>query len=743
MNEIGHKPVPDNTAADASPSPAREFLRVLRRRRAVVIGTFVLIMTLTALVVSQLEPVYRAEAKVLIERKKSNVAGLRELSSELVTDTEAIANEIEVIRSQTLAEIVVDRLALDQSPEFNAKLRPPSLRSVIAERVDAFLSEPWIAEILGDEPAPALRNSAETRKARIVSALLSRLKVERVPQSRVIVVKVRAKDPQLAATVANTVVTVYSTQLIDLRRAAAEKAERWLSDEVESMRKVVTESERAAELFRIKSDLMRGNQVTLLTEEMSELNRRVAVASAARAEAQANLREITALVKSGGAYSAEAVLNSYLIQQLRIQEAAVLREVAELSVEHGPSHPKIVHKKNEIRELRENINGEIEKLVGGYSNALSAATAREASLQAEADKVKAQLAEANKKEVQLRALEREAEANRRILETLLVRLKETAPQTDGEIQLPNVHILSNATLPQRYYPKDIVILVVAGFASIVLGALLAQLVDHLDSGFRSVAQLEDSSGIPVLALLPVSKAHKNEGLRQVAEQGSSPFAEAVRTAYTRLVLRSRRPQIRSILVTSSMPQEGKSTLAVSLANMRALAGHRVILVEADLRRPALHRYLGTPRQPGLTDVLRGEAKLEDVVVPVKESGAFVIPAGKAVRDPADLLASEAMAQLLSRLTGAYELVIVDSPPVMSVADACGLAGLVEHTLFVVRWGRTAREVVSYALNKISDAKGPPNGIVLSMVDPKKISLYGYGEAAYYSRMVQKYYQERV
>jgi capsular exopolysaccharide synthesis family protein len=719
----------------------REFLRILRRRKSVLFGVFALVVVLTGLVLMQIGTQYRATASVIVENRKARMADLREVLPDLPLRRDEIENEIEVIRSRSLAEVVIRREGLETLPEFNPALRPKGVRSALLSRLRALLDEPWIVELrygAAGRP-PAEESGPDGGLNRVVDVFLSRLDVRPTTASRVLSIRFSSRDPKLAARIANAVAEVYTGRFVELKVAAAERAALWLSEQVGAMREKVALSEQAVEAFRQRSGLLRTDQGTLVSDEIAELNRRLAAAGVERAQAIANQRELRALMKEGGIDAAQPVLASPLIQQLRYQESAVLREMAELAVDHGAQHPKMIYKRVELQELRDKIKEETDKVIRAYDNAVSSATAREASLKAELEKFKTRLGKANTQEVELRALEREAEADRHLLESFLARLKETTPQLDADMQSEEARVLSRAVVPSRAHPPRVIVFAVAAISSAGLGVALALVLERLDRGFRNGHQIEQAIGIPVLALLPLCR-NGDVGGDFVPEQGgTSQFAEGVRTAYSRLVLRSGRSTVRSILVTSSLPEEGKTTFALSLAGLRSLSGHRVVVVEADLRRPAIHRRWGLPPEPGLTDLLLGRAELERVLGRNAQSGAYVIPAGAGAADPADLLSSERMKAVLEQLVASFDLVVLDSPPVMSVADACGLASMVEETLFVVRWGRTDRDAVDVAVRKVAEARGGPTGIVLSMVDAAKIGLYGYGDAAYYSRANRKYY----
>ncbi|MDS4010533.1 MAG: polysaccharide biosynthesis tyrosine autokinase [Defluviicoccus sp.] len=573
----------------------------------------------------------------------------------------------------------------------------------------------------------------------MVDAFLQHLDVRPTKASRVISVRFGSHDPELAAEVANAVVNAYTNRFIETKIAMAGKAAGWLNGQVNALREAVARSEKAVEAFRTQSGLLRGSQVTLISEEISEINRRLAAASADRAQATATLNEVRALQRANNIEAAQAIMESPVVQQLRIQEAAVLREFAELKIELGERHPKVINKKSELENLRTKIDAEMERVLKSYVTAVSVTTAREESLERELSRLKAKQALANSHEIELRELEREAEANRKLLENFLTRLKETTPQLDTEMQIPGATVLSPAAVPLHSLPDKRIVLTVSTVISLLLGFGLALMAERLDYGFRNAEQVTEATGLPVLAHLPTSRGGSGGPDAAILDSQPSLFLEGIRSTYIQLALRSKRPAIRSLLVTSSMPKEGKTTLAIGLTRTRATAGHRALLIDADLRRPSVHIRLKLEREPGLVDLLVGDASLEQVLQRDEPTGAFVIASGSTARDPSDLLGSKAFKTFLDQACGAFDLVVLDSSPLMSVSDACNLAPLAEETVFVIQWGKTGREVVKLALEKLTETEGVPRGVVLSRVDTAKIRLYGYGDAAYYDRAVREYY----
>ena len=702
----------------------REFFRTIWRWKWTIFGlTFGLTMLCT-LVLFQITPLYKSDAMVMLEARESKVVDLEAVVAGLPPDVEILQSEIEVMRSRDLMAKVVDHLGLAQLPEFNRALRPPN-------RLGALLGlDRWLFPLLAGEAAEL---SADERRMaernRVVSELLKRVSVSAKGRSRVVAIVATSEDPRLAATIANTVADLYIVEQLEGKFEATRRATAWLNERIGDLRESVAVSEEAVEDFRRKSGLIKGRSVNLTSEQASELNTQLILASTSRAEAEARLAQARKLMASPGrGASTTEVLNSPLIQSLKQQQAEVERRAAELSVEHGEKHPKMINIRAEQNDIGRKIRAEIGKIVQGLENEVRVARVRESSLKESLNSIKSTVASSNQAEVQLRALEREANADRMLLETFLARYKETSAQQDIKFQQPDARLISRGAVPEfPSSPKKKLIVPLAAVGSAIIGVLLAFLIEHLNPGFRSAQELEAYTGHPVLGLLPKHRGRVLRGRRlhdRVANEPSSEIGEAIRTIHTSIHLTNMERRPRSILVTSSEPGEGKTTLSIGLARTAARSFDRVVLVDADLRRPAVHRLAGVRAGPGLTELLTGEADLREVIQTDPLSGAHIIAAGATDPNPPALFTSSQMRRQLMKLAEQYDLVILDSPPVLAVSDTRILAQLVDGTLFAVRWYDTKREAAGMGLRQIVTSGGAVMGTVLSMVVPKKYARYG-------------------
>jgi polysaccharide biosynthesis transport protein len=720
-----------------------EALRKLWRRKGMIVGLTAALTVVAVLVILQITNLYTAESMVMINDRETQVVDVEAVVSGLTGDAETIESEIQVISSRGIAERTVDNLRLHEDPEFNAALRP---RSVVKTLLDprSWIPGDWLGTVGAEGPGDGLspQEKVEWQRARIVDTFLSKLEVSPAGNSRVIRIAFTSRNPRIAARIVNLLADFYIVSQLEAKFDATRRANEWLSGRVAELRGAVNQAERAVEEFRQHSGLIQGKDATLKTQEISELNAQLVVERTKRAEAEARLHQVERLLNGpDGAQVVSKVVQSPLIQSLRTQQAEVEGRAAELSHEYGGMHPQMVNIRAEAEDLRQKIADEVDRIVQGLRNDVSVARAREDTLATALDQLREEVGEANTDEVTLRALEREAEASRALLEIFLARSKETGSQED--FQQADATVISRADVPESpsYPPRKLLLIAAVGGAG-CLGLMLALGIEMLDHGFRSMEQIERHLRVPPLGLVPAIQGFAS--LRRspdthILEKPSSAYAEAIRSLYISLLLSGGDQPVKTILVTSAVPKEGKTSIALSLAHMLASTGHSVVLVDCDLRRPTAHKTFGVQSGPGLVEVLLGTTTLETVLATDPRSGARLVPAGKPVLNPAELLGSPTMKRFLAWLAERHEFVILDSPPVLAVSDARVLARIVDGTLFLVRWVETRRERVIAGWRQLVEGGGKVAGVALTLVDVRRHAKYGYSDSGTYYGQLRKYY----
>lgn len=720
----------------------RGLLLKLWRRRMVIVVTVFVIMAMALAVVMNLEARYTATASIMLDTRQKQLVDVEAVLSGLPGDFETIESEVLVIQSRSMAAKAVKHLGLEDDPEFNGRLRKPSLIAQI-KNLRGWLPESIALTLLGPPGIPVERETAYGVHPGVIDAFLGRLSVQPVGRSRVIGISFKSSSPDTAALAANTLAEFYIVAQMEAKFDATRRANDWLGDRLSVLKAQVEASEQAVEEFRNSSGIFRqGADSTLTDQEISQLNLQLVVERSKRAEAEVRLKEVESLLgRPGGVESASEVLESQLIQTLRGQQAQIERTVASLSKQFGPRHPKMISALAEADDLRRRIEGEVNKIVHGLRNEAAVARARETSIISTINDLKGKAGKFKEAEVQLRALEREAEANQTLFATFLSRSKETTSQQT--FQDPDAAVLGLADVPlNASYPRKTLLLGMALVASAFFGCAIAFIMERMDRGIRSTDQIEQLLGVPALGLIPSIRRRWGLGPAPedfIVKHPNSAFAESIRSLHTSLLLSNSDGSPKVILIASSLPKEGKTSVTLSLANFLAMAGLRVLVIDCDLRRPKLHKHFGVESSPGLVECLSGTAPITDVIHEHPETGAHLVAAGNAPTNPSKLLTSPQMKKVIAGLSGYYEMIIIDSAPTLAVSDTRALCRVVDQAVFLVRWADTPREVATRGLRHILDSGVDLAGVLLSVVNTRRHAQYDFSDSSDFGKRVKKYY----
>lgn len=664
---------------------------------------------------------YTAQTMLQLNTRQEQVTNFEDVMSGLGTGDAAIRTEVDMLKSRKIAQRVIENL--DMLGKF-------SNRKSLKERVlgwGRFFLFP-----LEEKPTQSADQAA--RMTRAIDAFLARLEVIQVPRSYSIIVRFTSTDPKIAASVANAVADAYLTSQLEDKFDATKRANTWMNNRLKQLQKSVQQAELAVRKFREENDLTQAHGVTLSEQQLSELNSQLILARTQLAEAEAKRS-----AAARGVSTASEVLNSPLIQNLRIQETEVRRKISDLGSRYGTRHPRMQTARSELADVQGKITEETAKIRGSLDNDLATAQARVQTLQEQLDQMQNQNKLSTTAEVQLAELERQAQADRSLYQAFLARSREIAQmdfvQTDARVIYPAEVPLSPS------HPKKAMVLMLALLAGALLGVATAIALEALDSGFRTSQQLESSTGLRVLGLLGELPATLKDRARYVLHKPTSAYAEGVRSVRTALrFLDDGKDGPRVVAITSSVPQEGKSLFSLSLAQLAATGGQKVLLIDADLRKPSLARQLVQGKaKAGLAEVLTGKASVKDVLLTDKDSGLSLIPARGDSTTAQELLGGAKMAELMQTFRKQYDLIVIDCPPVMAVADALTVSPLADALLFVVRWGGTPRPLVQAALRQLRGSRISVAGAVLTRVDLDQQMAYGQGDYGFYYGKYKDYY----
>lgn len=743
----------------------KNLINIVRRRRTVLLWSICLGTALAALAAGLITPRYTATSAVVIQPHQARVIDLEAVVDDLAPDEVTVETQIELLTSRELAEHVVQELGLLSDPEFNLAIEEQvdgsraiarwlpdaddTARALLTQ-ISAWLHEygptvegvaTELAPDTGEPPAEEMGGvPASHQLEEVVAAFLKKLEVSRGGRSYVVSIDYTSTDPEKAARIANAVAQSYvHTQLAD-KLAATTRATRWLTERVEQLRERLLESERAVEEYRTVNQLVDSRGTTLNAQQLATVNATLIAARAERADKEARLEQVRQALESGGSYDAIAeVIASPFITMLREQETALLRQKAQLSREYGERHPLMLQVEAELQDLTAKFDREARNIIRALEDEVMVARRRQRALEESLDEAKSQSAVIGQAGIQLAELEREAAANRTIYETFLTRLTETREQQD--LLQADARVISAAFVPEEpSFPKPR-LMVVSGFgASLMMGVLLAFLTEHLDRSVRTGRHLEEMLGVSSLGLVPSIRPRQKHH-QYLLEKPLSEYAEAIRSVRKSLQLSNvdRPPKI--VMVTSTLPGEGKTTLATSLAASCASSGFNTILVDLDLRHPSVAREVSEPIKADLIDFMTDKASLEDIIhtVPSVERLSY-IPIKQLTRSPLNLLESQKMSSLLADLRARYDYVVLDTPPALGITDARTTALLADAVLFVVRWQQTKAEPAQKGLEVLLDSHARVAGAVLTQVNLRRLRKLAYGDSAADYDGYKKYYQ---
>jgi capsular exopolysaccharide synthesis family protein len=712
-----------------------DILHTLWLRKRLLISVTLLLSTLAILIIFQLVPRYTATTQLLIGINAAKVVDIEEVMTGNLNGDSAVIGEMEVLKSRELARKIINLLHLDQYEEFNPQLKKPGFLAQFSPK--NLLPDSW-QEAMGLVNIDT-RTEAEKEEARLTgltNTFLSKLTISQVKRSQVINVAFESEDPKLAAKIANEVADKYIIGQLQAKFDATKKATDWLNEQLSELKVKVESSERAVEKYRKANQLLEVSKAQGLSQQqLSEVNSQLIIARAQRAEAEAKYEQVEAIAKSGRNIDSVAeVLNSPLISSLRGQESEVQRKYSEMTVEFGKRHPRMIQMQAELEDIQAKVHSEINKIAAGLRHNLDVARARENSLTTSLKQMESKTSGNNEAEVQLHALEREASANKALFETFLGRFKETT-STQG-IEQADARVISFAEIPLvASFPKKNMLLAVSVIGAIIFAIFLVFVMEMLNPGVRSPEQIQSLFNMSTLGIVPKVVDTKIMPHDYLLAKPHSALAEAINTLRISVNLLNPDAQVKSLLVASAVPDEGKSTLAILIARHSAVAGQRVVLVDTDLRRPVIAKTFKLKDDTlGLTDLLmHHDLTLDKVLITDPETGMQILTRGKsAFVNPVDLFASQRMKSIVNDLRTQFDLVILDSAPVMAVPDTRILTGLVDKTIFVLHWDLTPKKVVHSALHLLNkDGYANVAGIVLQKVNLQQYGRYGYGDSGYY------------
>ncbi|MFL5236341.1 MAG: GumC family protein [Rhizomicrobium sp.] len=663
---------PPPAAALEIPFQLPDLLRLTVRRHRLILGIAAACIALTACVLMLLPTLYSASAVVMLEQRRNNVADASSVLSSLPTDPTSVQNQIQILTSRDLASLVVDKLGLENDPEFRGTMR-----------------------FAGNNPA--------SRHEEVVSAFLNHLSVENEGLSTAISIGFKARSAQKAARIANAVAGTYVQSQLDAKFAATRDTTNWLEFRVRDLSRQVQTADAAVEQYKAEHNLSESAAgVPLSDQQIAAISAQLLQAKADLAQKQATLASVKTLTKSGNAADMSQAIASPVIIQLRSQEADLIRSEAELATKYGPKHPKLIAVESQKRDLEQKIALEVKRLAGSLASDVSVSHAQVASLESSLSGAEQQAQAQNFLRVKLKSLEVNAASIHSIYEAFVSRLRSI--QDQNAIEASDARVISHAAVPiAPSFPRRGLILAGSVPVSLLLGLLVALLMER----FAPIVQVRSpvaQPGVPLLA--DISGVTHPRAIDLVLDWPDTPYAQTVQRLTSDVLGRTSKV----LLVTSPQHEQGAAILAISIARAAAKTGRRVALIDANLDAPAMASLIShTAPRGGLAEVLSGKARLSESMARDSRSHVLLLSSAQARGDANRMFGSAQFAQLLQHLRGSCDLLVISAPAALSESTQV-LARQADSVMLVTQGGDAPPEVGS-AMAVLAQAAVGPVGLV--------------------------------
>lgn len=699
----------------------RELWQVILKRRWTILLFALIVVTAVVTATYLMTPIYRASLTLQIDRESIKIVQSGEVAPEETgwDSQEYYQTQYELLKSRSLAVRVANQMGLADLPP-----PPPSLLAEFKAWLSGWL--PKASEAQSAKTPPSESDRIEGAAGMVMGGLT----VEPVRNSRLVRLHFDSPDPQRAAAILNTLVKHYINMNMERRFDASTYARNFLQERLQQVKAKLEDSERELVGFARQEQIISvDDKQNTVSQSLGATNAALAEAEKRRIAAEANYRQVMGARGQG----LSQILDSKIIQTLKETKARLETQYQENLNIYKPAYPAMVQLRNQIGQVDAMINQEINNIRAAVTASYEAARAEEALLRGRLNQLKQEVLSLQDRSIQLNILRREVDTNRQLYDGLLQRFKEVG--VAAGIGTNNISVVDEAKTPAWPYKPN---LRLNAMLALVLGLLggvgLAFLFEHLDDTFRRPEELEKLLGLPVLGVIPKTRQERGES-RPIAlvghDDSRSAFAEAYRSVRTALQFSTASGVPRLLAVTSAMPGEGKTTTALSLAIQFAQAGKRTLLIESDLRKPSLHRALQLDNQTGLTNYLAGGgAQPADIAKSTHIPNLFAIPSGPLPPNPAELLSSARMMELLGLAAEKFDQVILDSPPLLGLADALIIGNLCEGTLLTVEMGNTPRGYALGALKRLRGARVHVLGAILTKLEARA-GAYGYYRSYYY------------
>lgn len=706
----------------------RDYWKVILKRKWTIVSFTFIVLLATGVMTFTMRPIYRSTATIQINKENPQVVDFKEIFSVNTMEMDYYQTQYRILESRTLAKRVIHSLKLSEHPEFLPKPQTAyqEWKSKILSFFSGLLSSPL------EETSPA-----ETKKEiLLINQFLNRLKIEPIRNSRLVKIHFDSNYPELSAQVANAVATTYMQQNLEIRFITTEKAKEWLTGQLQDLKAKVERADEDLQVFGSKHDIISLDEKENVTlQRLTELNEALTKAESDRIAKEAIYRQI----RGKNIDSLPPILENKLISDLKqafIQlEAQYMKQLETLK----PDHPEMARLKKQMEILKARLDGEINKIAAGLKNDYESALKRESLLRQAFEQQKKRVMEMKEKAIQYNILKREADTNRELYKGLLQRMKEAG--ISAGITASNIQVVDQAELPIKpHKPKKALNLTLAFIVGLFLGMGLAFFFEYLDNSVKTPEDVEQLVRLPFFGLVP---GISTERRKRVERENSYPvelitfghpksmLSEAYRNIRTSILLSFSGKPPKKIVISSPNPAEGKTTTVINTAIALSQTGARVLIIEADLRKPRIYRIFEQENGIGLSNFLSGNADLESIIRKTEIPNLFCILSGPLPPNPSELLGSCVFKNMIESLGERFDHLVIDAPPILGFADSIILSTSVDGVILVVQGGKTPRETLQRAKDVLSQVNARILGVVINRVNIRRSGYDGYGYYYHY------------
>ena len=679
-----------------------DYLKVLHKRRWTAATAFLLVMAGVTVYTFTATPIYEARTRLLIEAENPNVITFKEVIDEDQAKADYYQTQYNILQSRALARKTIESLKLWEHPLLDraaGKGKGFSASRLIGGAVGL------VTGMFSSAPAAAADSPGgeETEaQSRAIDALLDDLAISPIRNSRLVDLKFRSPDAALSTRIVNGLAKNYIDQTLEYKFSASKEANDWLDGQLAEQRKEVETAEAKLQAYREQHDAISlEDRQNIVVQKLTDLNAAVTKAKTERIQKEAMYKQLRAIESNPAALDTfPAILANGFIQQQKAELAQLQQQYTQLSEKFGEKHPEIVKTRSAIQNAQLKLQIEINKVVQGVRTEYQAALAQETSMSAALGQQKTEALSMNRKGIEYSVLERDMQSSKQLYENLMQRAKETS--VSSELKSSNIRVIDRAERPRdAVSPRKGLNLLVGLLSGMVLAIGLTFFFEYLDSRLKTPEEVKAYLGLPALGMVPALAPKSWKGREPLIHIGVPPgFAEAFRTIRTNVLFSSAEEGSRALVITSTGPGEGKTTVASNLAIGFAQAGQRVLLIDADMRRPRVHDVFARRQEPGLSNVMVGNAKASQSVYKTGVPGLWLLAAGHLPPNPAELLGSQRFRDFVTSLKEHFDLILIDSPPVMAVTDAVIAAHAANGVVFVVGSEMTSRQASRAAVEQL-------------------------------------------